>query len=115
MVGNVTSLTNNGLRDWLIQRVTALVLAAYTIFLLIFLVMHHDLDFSTWQELFASTFVRTFSLLALLSVLLHAWIGLWTISTDYLKCVYGRLSFQIITFLALLSFFIWGIEILWGF
>jgi len=115
MVGNVTSLTNNGLRDWLIQRVTALVLAAYTIFLCAFFILHPDLDFKTWHSLFDSIFMRTFSLLAMLSVLLHAWIGLWTISTDYLKCVYARLSFQIIIFLALLSFFIWGIEILWGF
>ncbi len=114
MVGNITSLTNNGLRDWLIQRVSALVLAVYTIFLLSFIIMHPNLDFATWQTLFAHPVMRIGSAVVLLNLILHAWIGLWTVSTDYLKSTVLRLSFQMFVALLLLASFIWGIDILWS-
>jgi len=114
MVGNITSLTNNGLRDWLIQRVSALVLAVYTIFLLTFIYMHPNLDFMTWQGLFANPIMRIASAIVMLSLISHAWIGLWTVSTDYLKSTVIRVSFQMVVVLLLLAAFIWGIDILWS-
>ena len=114
MVGNITSLTNNGLRDWLIQRVSALVLAAYTIFLITFIVMHPNLDFMTWQALFSHPVMRIASAVVLLNLILHAWIGLWTVSTDYLKSTVVRVSFQMFVVILLLAAFIWGIDILWS-
>ena len=114
MVANVTSMTRNGLRDWLLQRVSAVIIAAYTIFMLAYLLMHPNLQYGQWQILFSSTPMRVFSLFMLLSLLAHAWIGLWTISTDYLKATSVRLGFQLIIISALFICVIWGITILWG-
>lgn len=111
---NVTSLTRNGLRDWLIQRVSAVIIAAYTIFMLVYLFMHPNLQYGQWQILFSQTWVRVFSLFTLLSILGHAWVGLWTISTDYLKNTAVRLGFQLIIISVLFICVIWGISILWG-
>jgi succinate dehydrogenase / fumarate reductase membrane anchor subunit len=114
MVSNVTSLTNNGLRDWLIQRVSAVVLAVYFIFLFVYLCLHPQLTYVEWENLFANPVMKTGTLLALLSLLVHAWIGIWTVTTDYLKSMPLRITIQMLVLLGLLGLFFWGILILWG-
>lgn len=52
MVNNVTSLTGNGLKDWLIQRVTAVYFAVYSFFIIGFLLLHPELGFAQWHALF---------------------------------------------------------------
>ena len=114
MVANVTSLTGNGLKDWLIQRVTAVYFAAYSLFLFGFLLMHPHMNFAQWHELFAHTLVQIATVIALFALLLHAWIGIWTVTTDYMSCTVLRLSVQLAVALLLLGQFIWGLMILWG-
>lgn len=122
MVTAVTTLGRNGLADWVIQRVSAIVLAAYTLFLVIYIVSTPDLQYEQWQQLFSQTWMRVFSLLAIISVVAHAWVGLWTIVTDYItegmlgpKALALRLLALGIYALAMAFFLVWGIEILWGF
>ncbi len=114
MVTNVTSLTGNGLKDWLIQRVTALYFAVYSLYLLAFLIMHPQLEYSEWYALFHCGIFQVASVCALLMLTLHAWIGLWTVTTDYLKSTPVRLSVQVLVFLLLLAQFFWGLMIVWG-
>lgn len=111
---NVTSLSGNGLRDWLIQRATSVILAAYIIFLLGFILSHTPLDYVTWQGLFTHFSMRLFSSLFLLSLFWHAWIGLWTIVTDYIKSVSLRLIIQLVIIIILFLYFIWCLVIFWG-
>ena len=49
MVASVTSFGRSGLYDWMIQRVTAVVLAAYTVFILGYLVLNPDLTYMQWS------------------------------------------------------------------
>ncbi|QMT58986.1 succinate dehydrogenase, hydrophobic membrane anchor protein [Legionella sp. PC997] len=114
MVNNVTSLTGNGLKDWLIQRVTAVYFAAYSFFIIGFLLLHPELGFAQWHALFSNILVRIASLIALFALSLHAWIGIWTVTTDYMKCTALRLSVQMFVLLWLLIQFIWALMILWG-
>ncbi len=114
MVASVTSFGRSGLYDWMIQRVTAVVLAAYTVFILGYLILNPDLTYQQWSELFSQTSVRVFSLFALLSLGAHAWIGLWTISTDYLKSMVFRFIFQAGCGLVMFVYVVWGVQILWG-
>lgn len=114
MVTNVTSLTGNGLKDWLIQRVTAVYFAVYSFFIIGFLLVHPNLDFAQWHVLFSNRFVQIASLIALFALSLHAWIGIWTVTTDYIKCTALRVSLQMFVVLWLLSQFVWGFMILWG-
>ncbi len=109
-----TSLGRSGLHDWIIQRVSAIVMLAYVIFLGYFICTTPDLSFQVWQELFASTFMKVFSLLALLSVIGHAWIGLWIVSTDYMPKLAIRFVFQVLVILICLALLVWGIQILWS-
>lgn len=114
MLTDVTSLTGNGLKDWLIQRISAVYFAAYSIFLLGFIILHPHLQYNDWASLFHMNAFRIASLIALLMLSLHAWIGIWTVTTDYLKCTVLRMSVQILVILLLLSQFFWGLMIVWG-
>ncbi|TAL64391.1 MAG: succinate dehydrogenase, hydrophobic membrane anchor protein [Legionella sp.] len=114
MVTNVTSLTGNGLKDWLIQRVTAVYFAAYTLFILGFLLCHSTLSFEQWHELFSCPAMQIATVIALLALTLHAWVGIWTVTTDYIKCTALRLTVQLTVLLWLLGQFLWGLMIVWG-
>lgn len=118
MVTSVTSFSRNGLSDWLIQRVSSLVLLAYFAFVAIQLLV--GIDYSSWQALHGTTAMRVFTLLAVLALVAHAWIGLWAVFTDYLtERMLGpignrlRLLAQLGTALVLIVFVLWVIEILW--
>ncbi|MCB1674865.1 MAG: succinate dehydrogenase, hydrophobic membrane anchor protein [Pseudomonadales bacterium] len=120
MVTSVTSMGRSGLYDWLMQRVTAVILLAY--FLLVGWVLICGVDYASWKALYAQTWMRVFSLLALLSLGIHAWIGLWAVVTDYLtERLMGttgnvlRLLAQIVCAIIMFTYVVWGIQILWGF
>jgi succinate dehydrogenase / fumarate reductase membrane anchor subunit len=114
MVTTVTSYGRSGLSDWLVQRVSAVILAAYSIFMVAYLLLNPQIDFSQWQALFNCTSMRIFSLMALLSLGAHCWIGLWSISTDYLKPFLLRFVFQMVVGLLMFIYTIWGVQLLWG-
>ncbi len=122
MVTNVTNFSRSGLYDWMAQRVTAVVLAAYFIFLLGYLLLNPGLDYTQWSALFSTSWMRIFSLLALVALAIHAWVGMWTISTDYLTnmaigkwATAVRFLFQAACGIVMFALFVWGVQILWGF
>lgn len=121
MVTAVTNLGRSGVYDWLIQRVTAIVLTLYTFFIVGYILANPGLEYAEWQDLFSQFWVRVFSLLALLSVAAHAWIGLWAVLTDYVttqtmgsKGTAIRICLQIVLGVVTVALTVWGIEILWG-
>ena len=121
MVTNVTNFSRSGLYDWMAQRVSAVVLAAYVVFLLGYIVANPGMGYAEWHALFSNNAMRIFSLLTLVALSAHAWVGMWTISTDYLtpmalgKWATGvRFLFQAACGIAMFTFFVWGVQILWG-
>ena len=116
---SVTSFSRSGLSDWLIQRVTSLVLLAY--FLLIAYQLTGSVDYTSWRALFDQTWMKVFTLMAALSLVAHAWIGLWSVFTDYLtERMLGpvgnliRLVCQLGASLSLVGYVIWIIVIVWS-
>ncbi|MEX2367609.1 MAG: succinate dehydrogenase, hydrophobic membrane anchor protein [Pseudohongiellaceae bacterium] len=114
MVTSITNFGRNGVYDWVLQRVSAVVLALYTLFLVGFVLASPNLDYQSWAALFESTWMRIFSLMAIVSLGVHAWIGLWIVATDYLKGIGMRFSVQIICGAITFVYLVWGIQILWG-
>jgi len=114
MVTSITSFGRSGLYDWMIQRVTAVVLLAFTVFMIGYMLLSPNLDYQQWKELFECTAMRVFTLMALLSMAAHAWIGMWSISTDYIKPTGIRFLFQSACGLLTFIYVVWGIQILWG-
>jgi len=114
MVTSVTSLTGNGLKDWLIQRVSAVYLLVYFLMVLAYFWMHCPLTFESWSGLFHVLWMQIATVLAVFMLVLHAWIGIWTVTTDYISCTIIRLSAQVLVALFLGAQFIWGLMIVWG-
>jgi succinate dehydrogenase / fumarate reductase membrane anchor subunit len=114
MVKSVLGVNHKGLRDWVIQRVTAIVLAVYSIGMFVFFARHPDLAFYEWHGLFSQAWMKVATLIFVLSLLFHAWIGMWTILTDYVKIFWLRFILHILILLALISFFFAALLILWG-
>lgn len=122
LVTAVTSFGRSGLADWLVQRVTAVVLAAYTFFIVAYLLLNPDLGYAQWSELFTQLWMRIFSLAVLLSIVAHGWIGMWSVLTDYVtkRLIGGSALFLRTTILAIyalvnFAFIVWGVEIIWGY
>ncbi|PAV26284.1 succinate dehydrogenase / fumarate reductase membrane anchor subunit [Tamilnaduibacter salinus] len=112
-VNSVTNLGRSGVYDWLIQRVSAYVLALYTLFLLGF-ILFTDVTYESWAGLFSTTWFRIFSLMALVAIGAHAWVGLWTVTTDYIKAMAPRFLVQAGSGAVMFVYVVWGVEILWG-
>jgi succinate dehydrogenase / fumarate reductase, membrane anchor subunit len=103
-----------GLRDWLAQRVTAVVMAVYTVFVLILLAGLPTLDYWHWKALWELPTLRYATLLFLLGLYLHAWVGMRNIFMDYVKSTSLRLTAYVIVIVALAYYAIWSVQILWG-
>lgn len=114
MVKSVLSVAHQGLRDWVIQRVSAVVMALYSIFLIGYFVMNPSGSFAEWHTLFSYTATKIATILFLLCLMFHAWIGMWTVFTDYVKPFVLRFILEVIVFFMLAACFIWGILILWS-
>ena len=115
MVNRVVTGAHYGLRDWLAQRVTAVIMALYALTMAGWLLLHPGFNYDAWTGLFASSVVRTFSLLFLLAVYFHAWVGVRDIVMDYIKPAALRLAIYVLVILALLLYAVWSVQILWGF
>jgi succinate dehydrogenase / fumarate reductase membrane anchor subunit len=113
MVKMATALGRSGLQDWLIQRITAVILALYLVFVWSHVFAMNVHSYHSWHALFSNPWMKGATLLALTSLIAHAWVGVWTITTDYLKPLIIRLSVQVLIILALLGYFVWGIQIIW--
>ena len=121
MVTSVTSFGRSGTYDWLVQRISAVVLLAYIMFLVIYIATADTLTYAEWSYLFAQTWMRVFSLGALLALCAHAWIGMWTIATDYFTAMTlgtaattVRLLFQLFCLVVLVIYFVGCVQILWS-
>ncbi|MAZ77591.1 MAG: succinate dehydrogenase, hydrophobic membrane anchor protein [Legionellaceae bacterium] len=112
MGGNFLSVPGKGLREWLIQRVTAVYLGVYTFFIMV-CVFALPATYSVWHNLFANFWLVIINTFMLVCVLWHAWIGGWTIITDYVSVPYLRDLCKLLLIVFLLALFLWGLQIFW--
>ena len=121
MVGKLNYLQRRGVFDWVVQRASAALLAVYTVGIIGFLVAHPNLEFETWRSLFSSQIMRIFSMVTLLFLCGHMWVGMWTVITDYLtplqlgsyaKPIQGLCQVGIISLI--IFYAIWGTFVFWS-
>ena len=102
-----------GLKEWIIQRVTAIVMVVFTIVLLVDYCITGSATYEGWSALFANQFMKLLSFLAFFSLFYHAWIGVRDIWMDYIKPVSARLTLQVLTVLYLVACAAYAVQILW--
>jgi succinate dehydrogenase / fumarate reductase membrane anchor subunit len=114
MVNRIVSGAHYGLKDWLIQRVTAVVMAGYSLFIGGYFLIQPPLTFVAWQGLFQCLPMRLASLLFLFSVFIHAWVGMRDIFMDYVHPTSIRLGLHVAVILSLVACAAWAVQILWS-
>jgi succinate dehydrogenase / fumarate reductase membrane anchor subunit len=103
-----------GMRGWLLQRLTALVMALYTLGLAACLLWQAPAGYGEWKAMFAGSFVRITTMFFFAALLYHAWIGMRDILMDYVKPTGMRLALQTAVGAVLFVYLIWSASILWG-
>ncbi|WP_372747647.1 succinate dehydrogenase, hydrophobic membrane anchor protein [Litorivivens sp.] len=121
MVKAVTSFGRSGLSDWLVQRVSGVILLVFALVMVCKLGFGGELTYEGWKAFFDSIAIQVLTTAALLSLVAHGWIGMWSISTDYFterlmgpKGTVIRLAFQALCAVVLFTYLVWGLRILWS-
>jgi len=113
MVKRLVVGAHYGTRDWLAQRITALIMVVFTVIVGAVIVSKAPLTYDVWKDLFARGWMRVATLLFAVSLAWHAWVGVRDILMDYIKHDGLRLALQVVTLLLLAGYVSWAIEILW--
>jgi len=102
-----------GLRDWLSQRVTAVLMALFTLVLVVQVLMPGPLGYDRWAGIFAAQWMKVLTFVVFVALAWHAWVGMRDIWMDYVKPVGTRLVLQVATLVWLLGCTGWAVQVLW--
>lgn len=103
-----------GLRDWLAQRITAVLMALFTIVLLAQVLMPGEpLGYDRWAAIFSQQWMKVLTFVTILALAYHAWVGVRDIWMDYIQPVGIRLALQVFSIVWLLGCAGWAIQVLW--
>jgi succinate dehydrogenase / fumarate reductase membrane anchor subunit len=102
-----------GMRDWLSQRVTAVLMAAFTVVLLAQVLMPGPLDYYRWSAIFSAQWMKVLTFVVIVALAWHAWVGVRDIWMDYVKPVALRLALQVFTIVWLVGCAGWAVQVLW--
>lgn len=102
-----------GMRDWLSQRATAVVMAVFTLVLLLQLLFGGPLGYDRWAGIFAQQWMKVLTFTVFLSLGWHAWVGMRDVWMDYIKPVGLRLALQVATIAWLVGCIGWAVQVIW--
>ena len=113
MTSRIVTGAHYGLRDWLAQRITAVIMAVYTVIAVAVLLSGLPITYVVWRDLFAQGWMRVATSLFMVSLAWHAWAGVRDILMDYIKPAGLRLTLEVLVLLTIAAYVGWTIQILW--
>ncbi|MDR2127935.1 MAG: succinate dehydrogenase, hydrophobic membrane anchor protein [Burkholderiaceae bacterium] len=103
-----------GLRDWLVQRASAILMALFTLVVLAQVLLGTGpLDYTRWASIFSAQWMKTLTFAMIVAIAWHAWIGVRDIWMDYVKPVGLRLALHVASIVWLIGCAGWAIQVLW--
>ena len=102
-----------GSRDWLSQRVTAALMALFTVVLVVQLLLPGEMGYYKWAGIFAPQWMKFLTFVVIIALAWHAWVGVRDIWMDYVKPAGIRLALQVFTLVWLLGCAGWAIQVIW--
>ena len=102
-----------GLRDWLSQRVTAALMALFTLVVIVQVLLPGEMGYDKWAGIFAAQWMKVLTFVVIVSLLYHVWVGMRDVWMDYVKPVGIRLALQVFTIAWLVGCTGWAIQVLW--
>ena len=102
-----------GLRDWIAQRATSVVMALFAVAVVVQVLLPGTLDYYRWSAIFAHQWMRVLTFVTVVALAYHAWVGMRDIWMDYIKPVWLRLTLDIATIAWLVGCAGWAVQVLW--
>jgi succinate dehydrogenase / fumarate reductase membrane anchor subunit len=102
-----------GLGDWLAQRVTAVLMALFTVVVVAQVLSPGPIGYDRWAAIFAPQWMKVITFTVIVALAWHAWVGMRDIWMDYIKPVGVRLALQVATIVWLVGCAGWAIQVLW--
>ncbi len=102
-----------GFRDWLSQRVTAALMALFTLALIVQVLFGAKLGYVRWSQIFSAQWMKVLTFVTIVSLAYHAWVGMRDVWMDYVKPVGVRLALQVFTLAWLVGCCGWAVQVLW--
>ncbi|EJL85677.1 succinate dehydrogenase, hydrophobic membrane anchor protein [Polaromonas sp. CF318] len=103
-----------GLRDWLAQRVTAALMALFTVLLLAQVIFSKGpIGYDKWAGIFSAQWMKVLTFTVIIALLYHVWVGMRDIWMDYIKPASIKLVLNVFTIVWLVACAGWGIQVLW--
>lgn len=101
-----------GMRTWLLQRLTAIYMLLYGIGFGVYIACQTITDYASWHVLFVHPFANIATLMFFFSILYHAWVGIRDILIDYIKWSSVRFMLWTMVTALLIALGVWVIMIL---
>ena len=103
-----------GMRDWLSQRVTAALMALFTLLVVGQVIFTRGpIGYDQWAGIFAAQWMKVLTFAVIAALLWHVWVGMRDVWMDYVKPVGLRLALQIVTIVWLTACAGWAVQVLW--
>ena len=102
-----------GLRDWLVQRATAVLMALFTVVIVVQCLMPGEMSYDKWSGIFAHQWMKVLTFIMIASILWHAWVGVRDVLMDYVKQMAARLVLQVAAIAWLVGCAGWALQVLW--
>lgn len=103
-----------GTRDWLAQRVTAAVMALFTLIVLAQVIFSRGpIGYDNWAGIFHPQWMKALTFATVAALLYHVWVGMRDVLMDYVKPVGIRLVLLILVLVWLVGCAGWAIQALW--
>jgi len=106
------SRPTHGLRDWLLQRFTAVYLACFLVYLVVHFYNQPPYDYPQWRAWITQPAMTIASATFILALLVHGWVGMRDIVLDYAKTLRMRLLLLSLIALILIGCGLWALQIL---
>jgi succinate dehydrogenase / fumarate reductase membrane anchor subunit len=102
-----------GLRDWLAQRITAALMALFTLVLIVQVLLPGEMGYDKWAGIFSRQWMKVLTFVVIVSLLYHVWVGMRDVWMDYVKPVGIKLALQVFTIVWLVGCAGWAVQVLW--
>ena len=102
-----------GVRDWLVQRATAVLMALFTVVIVVQCLTKGEMSYEKWAGIFAHQWMKVLTFVMIGAILWHAWVGVRDVLMDYVKPLAARLVLQVAAIAWLVGCAGWTLQVLW--
>ena len=102
-----------GLRDWLSQRITAALMALFTLLVVVQVLLPGTMGYDKWAGIFSHQWMKALTFVVIVAMLIHVWVGVRDVLMDYVKAMGARLALQVATIVWLVGCAGWAIQVIW--